>query len=112
MSRLALTQYFAIVLLCILLLKLLNYTLLIKYCKSIKGEIRRVVVGKNKKRVKLIEVLMIEIKFVNQFDTKTNNFDSTTCFRYNNKIYCSVSELTDEEIGRFINFQRNYLCFL
>ncbi|RKR14767.1 putative colanic acid biosynthesis UDP-glucose lipid carrier transferase [Maribacter vaceletii] len=119
MSRLAMAQYFGLILVSIGVIKFLNYLLLMKYRKSVKGNIRRVVViGKNKKTDQLIEVFQerteFGFQFVNQFDPKRDNFDPTTCYRFivDNKIdevYCSVSELGNEELTGFINFADNNL---
>ncbi|MCL4136200.1 UNVERIFIED_CONTAM: hypothetical protein GTU68_020889 [Idotea baltica] len=84
-----------------------------------KGNIRNVVViGKSKKANQLIEVFEERkeygYKFKRQFSTRDQNFDIITCFRYivnNNidEIYCSVSELKNDELAAFINFADNNL---
>lgn len=119
MSRLALGQYFILVFISIGFLKIFNFFLLNKYRERIKGNIRNVVViGKSKKANQLIEVFNerreFGYQFKRQFSTKDTNFDIIACFRYivnNNidEIYCSVSELRNEELSAFINFADNNL---
>ena len=119
MSRLALAQYFSYVFVVISILKFLNYILLMNYRKKIKGNLRNVaVVGKNKKTEQLITVFEDRTEygyqFVKQFCPKEEDFNLRECFVYivENKIdeiYCSVSELTNEELTDFINFADNNL---
>ena len=89
------------------------------YRKKIKGNLRNVaVVGKNKKTEQLITVFEDRTEygyqFVKQFCPKEEDFNLRECFVYivENKIdeiYCSVSELTNEELTDFINFADNNL---
>ena len=119
MSRLALGKYFLLVFAGVFILKFLNYILLMQYRSLWKGNIRNVVViGKSKKANQLISVFQdrkeFGYKFRRQFSTKDQNFDLITCFRYivNNdidEIYCSVSELRNDEIASFIDFADNNL---
>ncbi|WP_047246848.1 undecaprenyl-phosphate glucose phosphotransferase [Maribacter thermophilus] len=119
MSRLALGKYFLLVFAGVSVLKFLSYTLLMKYRERVKGNIRNVVViGKSKKANQLIDVFNERreygYQFMRQFSTKDANFDLISCFRYianNNidEIYCSVSELKNEEIAAFIDFADNNL---
>lgn len=119
MSRLALGKYFLLVFVGVFVLKFLNYILLMQYRSLWKGNIRNVVViGKSKKANQLIEVFEERkeygYKFKRQFSTRDQNFDIITCFRYivnNNidEIYCSVSELKNDELAAFINFADNNL---
>lgn len=118
-SRLALGEYFMIVLLIISIVKLLSYFLLMEYRERIKGNLRNVViVGKNKKTDQLRMVFKerseFGYNFLKQFAPKTDNFKIHECFNYiinNNvdEIYCSVSELKNEELTKFINFADNNL---
>jgi putative colanic acid biosynthesis UDP-glucose lipid carrier transferase len=118
-SRLVLAQYFVYVFLAIFFLKFLNYILLMKYRKKVKGNLRNVVViGKNKKTDQLVEVFTkraeFGFNFVKQFSTVERDFDIMTIFNfiYDNQIdevYCSVSELSNSEISRFIDFADNNL---
>ncbi len=118
-SRLALGQYFIFTFVAVFSIKFLNYILLMKYRRLVKGNIRRVVViGKNKKTDQLIKVFNerteFGYQFVKQFSPKAEDFETTNCFVYifENKvdeIYCSVSELTDLEISEFIDFADNNL---
>lgn len=119
MSRLALGQYFILVFIGISFLKLLNFFLLNKYRERIKGNIRNVVViGKSKKANQLIEVFNTRREFgyhfSSQFSPRDKDFELLNCFRYivnNNidEIYCSVSELKNDELSAFINFADNNL---
>lgn len=119
MSRFALAQYFAIVLLTISIIKLISYVLMMEYREKFRGNIRRVVViGKNKKTDQLISVFKDRdeygYEFRRQFCPKNDNFDIQECFSYiiKNKIdeiYCSVSELKNSETIQFINFADNNL---
>ncbi|AZQ59686.1 exopolysaccharide biosynthesis polyprenyl glycosylphosphotransferase [Maribacter sp. MJ134] len=119
MSRLALGKYFLLVFLLIAALKFLNYILLMQYRSLWKGNTRNVVViGKSKKANQLIEVFEERKEygymFKRQFSPRDQNFDLIACFRYivnNNidEIYCSVSELKNDELSAFINFADNNL---
>jgi len=119
MSRLALAKYVAFVFITVFVLKFVSYYLLMKYREKIKGNIRNVVViGNNKKTQQLINVFIERTEygydFKKQFSTEADNFNIIECFRYivkNNidEIYCSASELTDTQIGAFINFADNNL---
>ena len=121
-SRLNLAQYFAFVFIIVFIIKFMNYILLIKYRKYVKGNIRDVVViGKNKKTEQLINFFAkrtdFGYQFIRQFCTKEKKFDIADCFGFiihNNidEIYCSVSELNNNELDQFINFADNNLKIL
>lgn len=118
-SRLVLAQFFAYVFLVIFFLKFLNYILLMKYRKKVKGNLRNVVViGKNKKTNQLVEVFNkraeFGFNFIKQFSTNEKEFNilKTFDFIHTNQIdeiYCSVSELNNSEISQFIDFADNNL---
>src|SRR5690606_14828424 len=118
-SRLALGEYFLFVFMAISFIKLLSYFLLMEYREKVKGNLRNVViVGKNKKTDQLRTVFTERreygYNFLRQFSPKGGIFDLQTCFDYilkNNvdEIYCSVSELKNEEMTQFINFADNNL---
>ncbi|CAN0588245.1 unnamed protein product [Ectocarpus sp. 12 AP-2014] len=118
-SRLALGQYFIFTFLAIFSLKFLNYVLLMQYRERVKGNIRNVVViGKSKKANQLIKIFRTRrefgYNFSNQFSPRDKDFELLACFRYivnNNidEIYCSVSELKNDELSAFINFADNNL---
>ncbi|WP_318343178.1 undecaprenyl-phosphate glucose phosphotransferase [Flagellimonas baculiformis] len=118
-SRLALGEYFVIVFLVISVVKLLSYLLLMEYRERIKGNLRNVViVGKNKKTDQLRNVFKERTEFgynfLKQFSPKSLDFEIQDCFDYileNNidEIYCSVSELKNDELTKFINFADNNL---
>ena len=119
MSRLALAKYVLFVFAIVLALKFISYYLLMKYREKVKGNLRNVVVvGNSKKANQLISVFderkEFGYMFKRQFATRDGNFDLVSCFRYivnNNidEIYCSVSELKNDELAAFINFADNNL---
>ena len=90
-----------------------------EYRERIKGNLRNVVIiGKNKKTDQLRNVFKERTEFgydfKKQFSPKAKDFDLQDCFNYiqeNNidEIYCSVSELKNEEIAKFISFADNNL---
>nr|WP_298923403.1 undecaprenyl-phosphate glucose phosphotransferase [uncultured Allomuricauda sp.] len=118
-SRFALGQYFVFNVLAISIIKLISYLLLMEYRDKVKGNLRNVVViGKNKKTDQLITVFNERkgygYHFLKQFPSNSLNFDLENCFDYiikNNvdEIYCSVSELKNEQLTQFINFADNNL---
>lgn len=119
MSRLALAKYVVFVFLAISTIKLISYFLLLKYRQTIKGNTRNVVViGKNKKTEQLINVFNERseygYEFVRQFCPRESDFDIRACFLYIveqniDEIYCSVSELRNDELSEFIDFADNNL---
>lgn len=118
-SRLALGEYFVIVFLIVSTIKLLSYYLLMEYRERVKGNLRNVVIiGKNKKTDQLRKVFRERTEygynFLRQFSPKSVSFELEHCFEYvlgNNvdEIYCSVSELKNEEIAQLITFADNNL---
>lgn len=118
-SRLALAQFFVFVFIAVFTIKFLNYILLMRYREKIKGNIRNVVViGENKKTNQLIGVFKSRPDFgfnvLKQFSAQKLDFQKEECFRYiikNNidEIYCSVSELRNDDLTDFINFADNNL---
>ncbi len=119
MSRLALAEYLGLSLILISAIKFFSYYLLMNYRRKIKGNLRNVVVvGKNKKAEQLVLVFNERreygYNFLKQFSLKTLDFNIEECFSYIinqnvDEIYCSVSELKNEEITKFINFADNNL---
>ncbi|MFX0556019.1 exopolysaccharide biosynthesis polyprenyl glycosylphosphotransferase [Maribacter sp. CXY002] len=119
MSRLALGKYFLLVFLGVAFLKFLNYFLLNTYRERIKGNLRNVVViGKSKKANQLIDIFNerreFGFNFIAQFTPRDKGFELLKCFQFivkNNidEIYCSVSELKNDELTAFINFADNNL---
>lgn len=118
-SRLALGEYFVLVFAIISSVKLLSYFLLMEYRERVKGNLRNVVIiGKNKKTDQLRNVFKDRAEFgynfQKQFSPKSKDFDIWKCQEYilnNNidEIYCSISELKNEEIAKFISFADNNL---
>ncbi|WP_316930852.1 undecaprenyl-phosphate glucose phosphotransferase [Muricauda sp. MAR_2010_75] len=119
MSRFALAQYFFIALVAISGIKFITYVVMMEYREKFKGNIRRVVViGKNRKTDQLINVFKNRdeygYEFKKQFCPKKDRFVIEECFSFilkNNidEIYCSVSELKNDELTQFINFADNNL---
>lgn len=119
MSRLALAEFFGLSLILISAIKFLSYYLLMNYRRKIKGNLRNVViVGKNKKTDQLRTVFNERreygYNFFKQFSPKSVGFEIQYCFDYIldnhiDEIYCSVSELKNEELTQFINFADNNL---
>lgn len=119
MSRLALGKYFLLVFICIAFLKFLSHILLMKYRSLWQGNTRNVVViGKGKKANQLIDIFNkrkdFGYRFKRQFSTRDQNFELISCFRYIvendvDEIYCSVSELSNQELNSFIDFADNNL---
>ena len=93
--------------------------LLMEYRNKVKGNLRNVVViGKNSKTDQLIsvftEITGYGYNFLKQFSPSNPSFDIKNCFEYiiDNKvdeIYCSVSELKDGQLTKFIDFADNNL---
>ncbi len=118
-SRLALAQYAGLILITISTVKFINYYMLMRYREKVKGNLRNVVViGKNKKTDQLISIFRIHAEygynFMKQFCPKEADFNLKSCFEFivsNNvdEIYCSVSELKNNELIEFINFADNNL---
>lgn len=119
MSRLALGKYFFFVFLSVSTIKFLNYLFLWEYRKKVKGNLRNVVViGKNKKTDQLISVFNEQThygyNFLKQFSPQNPSFKVQNCFQFildNNidEIYCSVSELENQQLAEFIDFADNNL---
>ncbi|MCL6266676.1 exopolysaccharide biosynthesis polyprenyl glycosylphosphotransferase [Flagellimonas sp. 2012CJ39-3] len=119
MSRYALAQYFVLVLLTVAVIKLISYVLLMQYRGSLRGNIRNVVViGKNKKTDQLVSVFNDRAEFgynfIKQFSPGSLDFNLMDCFNFIktsrvDEIYCSISELKNEELTAFINFADNNL---
>ncbi|MEO9512908.1 MAG: undecaprenyl-phosphate glucose phosphotransferase [Flavobacteriaceae bacterium] len=121
-SRLALGQYFLFVFVTISTLKLLSYVFLMEYRERVKGNMRNVVIiGKNKKTNQLREVFTERTEygyqFIKQFSPANEKFVLKECLKFIldnqiDEIYCSVSELKNEELTEFINFADNNLVTL
>lgn len=119
MSRLALAQFLAFSLIAISTIKFFNYYFLMKYRSKVKGNLRNVVIiGKNKKANQLRKVFQDRTEygfnFVKQFSTLDNKFDVQKSLVFIldqniDEIYCSTSELKNEELTEIINFADNNL---
>ena len=118
-SRLYLASFFIIVCISILIVKFVRYIVIRQYRKNIENDLRNVVVfGKNEKTNQLIEVFKnrkdFGFNYKKNFSTKSKNYDVRKCFDYIienevDEIYCSIDELSDEDILSIINFSdRNF----
>ena len=118
-SRLALLNYLLLVFLLICVFKFLTIFLLRKYRTVLRGNIRRVIViGNNEKTRQLIKTFNTRLDFgyifEANFSVKDEHFSLEDCFNYvieNNidEIYFSVSELSNKQINKLIDFADNNL---
>lgn len=118
-SRLALGNYLLFVFLLILIFKLLTFFLLKRYRAVLRGNIRNVIViGKNDKARQLINTFKTRLdfgyQFKAQFNTNDEDFSLEKCFNYVidndiDEIYFSVSELSNKQINKLIDFADNNL---
>ena len=121
-SRLTLSLFFLLVFAAIFSLKFLNYLVLMNYRKRVKGNLRNIViVGKNKKTEQLKRMFAEHTEygynFIKEFCPKESDFKIEECFTFSSsnnidEIYCSVNELTNEEISSFISYADNNLIKL
>ncbi|WP_298532309.1 undecaprenyl-phosphate glucose phosphotransferase [uncultured Algibacter sp.] len=118
-SRLALGYYFIYSSLFILAFKLLTFFLLKKYRTILSGNTRNVIViGENEKVRQLINTFNTRLdfgyKFKAQFSSNDDFFSLDKCFKYIiensiDEIYFSVSELSNKQINKLIDFADNNL---
>ncbi len=121
-SRIALGNYLLVVFVLITLFKFFVFLFLRKYRKILSGNIRKVVViGDNKKTEQLIKTFNTKLDFgyvfEHKFSPKKEGFSLETCYKYIidndiDEIYFSVSELSNKQIIRLINFADNNLRVL
>jgi putative colanic acid biosynthesis UDP-glucose lipid carrier transferase len=118
-SRLALGNYLIFIFFLISVFKLLTTFLLKKYRTVLQGNTRNVIViGGNDKARQLIKTFNTRLDFgyklQAKFSVKDENFSLENCFDYiidNNidEIYFSVSELSNKQINKLIDFADNNL---
>lgn len=118
-SRLALGNYLLFIFVFVCVFKFLTIFLLKKYRKVLSGNTRNVIViGKNEKTRQLINTFNTRLdfgyKFKGQFCANDDAFSLEKCFDYiieNNidEIYFSVSELSNKQINKLIDFADNNL---
>ncbi|SHI69954.1 undecaprenyl-phosphate glucose phosphotransferase [Algibacter luteus] len=118
-SRLALGNYLIFTFFLISVFKLLTTFLLKKYRTVLQGNTRNVIViGGNDKARQLIKTFNTRLDFgyklQAKFSVKDENFSLENCFDYiidNNidEIYFSVSELSNKQINKLIDFADNNL---
>lgn len=118
-SRLALGEYLFSVFLLISIFKFLTTFLLKKYRTILRGNIRKVIViGNNDKTRQLIKTFNTRPDFGYQFHTRFSindeGFSLENCFDFIienqiDEIYFSVSELSNKQINKLIDFADNNL---
>lgn len=121
-SRFYLGVFFLTVFLSIFTLKFLNYYLLMQYRKKVKGSLRDIVViGKNRMTDQLINMFEKHGEYgyhvIKQFSPKSKDFDLKESLSFIKKagideIYCSVKELSNSDIGRYVQYADNNLIKL
>ncbi|WP_340076180.1 exopolysaccharide biosynthesis polyprenyl glycosylphosphotransferase [Leptobacterium sp. I13] len=113
-SRLLLATYCLIVLIIVAIIKFTFHYLLMKYREKYGGNQRKVIViGKNKKTDQLVQIFQKRLEygyeFKKQFSLTEGKNTLKDCFEYVLKenideIYCSVSELSNKEIEKIVDF--------
>lgn len=119
MSRRALAFYYASVFFAVSFLKILIYYLLMEYRERVRGNIRRVVViGDNKKINQLVDVFTERTEYGYEFKKQFSSLNGETqmkeCLDFLEKekideVYCSVNNMTNEQIEEVINYADNHL---
>ncbi|THD67732.1 exopolysaccharide biosynthesis polyprenyl glycosylphosphotransferase [Robertkochia marina] len=119
LSRLLLVQYLIISFLWITIFKFLMFFLLHRYRVLLGGNIRKtVVVGNNVKAKQLIHIFenrpQFGYDFKKSFVPKSKTFSVQECLKYIqneqvDEIYCSVAELSNEQLGQIVDFADNNL---
>lgn len=118
-SRIALGNYLLAVFVLVSFFKFLTYYLLNKYRSELDGNTRRVVVfGTTDRTKQLINLFNHKLDFgykcKKQFSTTDNSFSLDSCFSFIiendiDEIYASVSELSNKQINKLIDFADNNL---
>ncbi|KZS41434.1 undecaprenyl-phosphate glucose phosphotransferase [Aquimarina aggregata] len=121
-SRLELAKYFIALIGLITFTKFVLIYLLSKYRKIFGGNIRKVVViGDNKNTHQLIKIFNDKpefgYRFQRKFGVKGEDFDLDNCFYYIveneiDEVYCSIAELSNEQLRSIVNFTENNLKVL
>lgn len=119
MSRLALAEYVLLVFLTISAIKIVSYVFLLNFRERYRSDMLSVVVlGNQKMANQLIKVfterLEFGFNFLKQYDPKAGDFSMEVFCQYIvdqgvDEIYCSVSELQNEQINYLIEFADNNL---
>ncbi|PKQ45746.1 exopolysaccharide biosynthesis polyprenyl glycosylphosphotransferase [Confluentibacter flavum] len=118
-GRLALAKYLLFAAILIFLFKFLTFFLLKKFRSVLRGNGRDVIViGENAKTRQLIQTFKTRsdfgYRFKAEFSVNSPEFSLDKCFNYIiehniDEIYFSVSELTNKQINRLIDFADNNL---
>ncbi|MFL1894416.1 undecaprenyl-phosphate glucose phosphotransferase [Aquimarina sp. 2-A2] len=121
-SRFEMGKYLISIIVLITFFKFLIRFLLLKYRKVFGGNIRRVVViGDNKKINQLIKLFNTRqefgYRFQKQFCVKEESFDLESCFDYIveneiDEVYCSIAELSNNQLKEIVSFTDNNLKIL
>ncbi|TPN87891.1 undecaprenyl-phosphate glucose phosphotransferase [Aquimarina algicola] len=121
-SRLEMGKYFLSILVLVTFFKFLFLYFLSKYRGVFGGNIRKVVIiGNNKKTEQLIKFFSEKpesgYRFQKKFCVKEEDFEWDRCFDYIidndiDEVYCSVAELTNNQLRDIVNFTENNLKIL
>ncbi|WP_103069028.1 exopolysaccharide biosynthesis polyprenyl glycosylphosphotransferase [Aquimarina sediminis] len=121
-SRFEMGKYLISVIGFITFFKFIFLYLLSKYREILGGNIRRVVViGNNKKTDQLIKIFKDKpdfgYKFQKKFCVRDSDFDLESCFNYVvengiDEVYCSIAELSNNQLRDIVNFTENNLKIL
>lgn len=113
-SRPELFKFFIKIFFVIALFKIITYILLLKYREYIGGNYRNVIIiGDNKNTNQLAHIFKTKkeygYSYKAMFNTKAKDYSLGKCLNYINandidEVYCSISELTDVEISKIINY--------
>ncbi|WP_025743751.1 undecaprenyl-phosphate glucose phosphotransferase [Aquimarina pacifica] len=120
-SRLEMGKYLLAIIVLVTFGKLVFLYLLSKY-RVFGGNIRKVVViGDNKKTDQLIKIFKEKpdfgYKFLKKFCVEKHTFNLDACFDYIveneiDEVYCSIAELSNDQLQDIVNFTENNLKIL
>ena len=95
-------------------IKLMRFIYVRNYRQNIKKDFKKVIIiGKNDKTAQLISVFReradFGYHFIKQFSPKAEGYSIVNCFRYMldhkiDEVYCSIEELSDDDLYELINF--------
>ncbi len=121
-SRLEMAKYLIAIIGLVTFFKFLLLYFLSTYREKFGGNIRRVVViGNNKKTDQLIDIFKNKpefgYKFQKKFCLKEDGFDLDNCFDYIveneiDEVYCSIAELSNNQLSDIVSFTENNLKIL
>ncbi|WP_317046160.1 hypothetical protein [Aureicoccus marinus] len=121
-SRLELAKYFISLLLAVSFVKLFTYVFLLKYRKRFASNLRKVaIIGASKKTDQLLKVFLNRTEYGyllhKQYkpikgDWNLENIQEEILDEGVHEIYCSISDLSDQELTSLIDFADNNLITL